>query len=59
MIECYYTTYTPNIYKFSYYKQYSPKIQKLENNFKEKPNKISIDQFDIETECRKIYDKGT
>ena len=50
-------TYTPNVYKFYYYKKYPPKLQKLENKFKEKPVPIELDQFDIDKECKRIYDE--
>ena len=50
-------TYTPNVYKFEYYKQYDGKIKKLENEFKEKPNDISLNQMNIRKECERIYDE--
>jgi flagellar basal body rod protein FlgB len=43
-------TYTPNIYK--YYKD-----EKLEDKFTEKPENISLEQFDIDKECKKIYEE--
>ena len=51
-------TFTPNIYKFSYYKKYSSKLQKLEDNFIEKPSKLKLEQFDIDEECKKVYEKN-
>ena len=50
-------TYTPNIYKYSYYTKYPPKKQKLEDKFTEKPENISLEQFDIDKECKKIYEE--
>ena len=50
-------TYTPNIYKFFYYKKYLSKLQKLEDKFKEKPSKITLNQFDIDKECHRIYEE--
>ena len=51
-------TYTPNIYNIgAYYKKYPKKIQKVEDKFHDKPHKISLDDIDIDKQCKLIYDK--
>jgi hypothetical protein len=49
-------TYTPNVYRYHYHKKYPLDEQQYEK-FKEKPIEISMDQFDIEKECKRIYDE--
>jgi hypothetical protein len=50
-------TYTPNIYKYNYYEPHSVNGQKLMDNFIEKPISLTLDQFDMDKECKRIYEE--
>jgi len=47
--------YVNNVYKVRNIPPASPKIEKFIKHFREKADKLKIEQFDINLECKKIY----
>ena len=49
--------YINNIYKIISLPKYPPGEEKFYKKFREKPDKINIEQFDIDKECQKVYEE--
>ena len=55
-------TYTPNVYKFDYYANKTlipPKEREIltKYGYFEKPTKLTLDQFNVDKECKRIYEE--
>lgn len=49
--------YVNNIYKLISLPKYPPKEEKYAKFFREKPDKINMEQFNIDKECEKVYEE--